>query len=333
MRDAEESLRLAREIGDQKLQAQTLIHLGRTLQWRADFDRSLTHLQEGVELVQRMHMGFMFGQAAFFMGHSYLAKGEYEEALRWYRQFSEYASAAGDKFHIARAPNCIGGVYLELFDLGEAIQVNLEAEEVARKTWPWPEPRGHCLVKAGLAYLLQDERDLAEECFRRAWALLEADTWMRWRWHIPLLRARGEFALAEGRHDEAWTYATQSLEMATQTNSRKHIARAQWLQGEVLAAGGRLEEAVQALEASVRLAESLQIPREVWMGKSALGKVLTRMGKDKEAEAQFAQAVKVIETIAEKLRTPRLHQSFLGAEPVLEVYRVLGRRPPLITAN
>jgi class 3 adenylate cyclase/tetratricopeptide (TPR) repeat protein len=333
MRDAEESLRLAREIEDPKLQAQTLIQLGRTLQWRADFDRSLAHLHEGAELAQRMHTGFMFGQAAFFTGHAYLAKGEYEEALRWYQQLSEYASAAGDKFHIARAPNCIGGVHLELFDLDEAVRVNLEAEEVARKTWPWPEPRGHCLVKAGLAHLLQDERDLAEECFRRAWTLLDADIWMRWRWHIPLLRARGELALVQGRLDEAWTYATQSLELATQTNSRKHIARAQQLQGKVLAASGRFEEGAQHLDESVQLAEHIHVPQELWMGKVALGKVLAQVGKDKEAEAQFTQAVKVIEAIAEKLRTPRLHRSFLGAEPVLEVYRALGRRPPLITGD
>lgn len=69
------------------------------------------------------------------------------------------------------------------------------------------------------------------------------------------------------------------------------------------------------------------------MGKVALGKVLAQVGKDKEAEAQFTQAVKVIEAIAEKLRTPHLHRSFLGAEPVLEVYRALGRRPPLITGD
>jgi len=183
-------------------------------------------------------------------------------------------------------------------------------------------------VKTGLAHLLQDERDLAEECFRRAWALLEADTWMRWRWHIPLLRARGESALVQGRLDEAWTYAVQSLEMATQTDSRKHTARAQWLQGEILAASGRLEEATRMLEASVKLAESLQTPREVWIGKAALGKVLTRMGRDKEAEAQLIQAARTIEVIAEKLKTPGLHRSFLSAEPVLAVYRTLERRPP-----
>jgi hypothetical protein len=45
--DAEEALRLAREIGDPKLLAETLLPLGRLLQWRAEFDRSLVYLHEG----------------------------------------------------------------------------------------------------------------------------------------------------------------------------------------------------------------------------------------------------------------------------------------------
>ena len=141
----------------------------------------------------------------------------------------------------------------------------------------------------------------------------------------------GELALAEDRHDEAWTYATQSLELATQTGSRKHVARAQWLQGEVLAASGRLDAEAPALGASIRLAESLRTPREVWMGQAALGKVLTRLGRDQEAEARFIAAARTLEAIADKLRTPSLRRSFLGAEPVLAVYRTLGRRPPPAT--
>jgi len=45
-------------------------------------------------------------------------------------------------------------------------------------------------------------------------------------------------------------------------------------------------------------------------GKAALGKVLARMGKDKEAEAQFTQAVRVIEAIAEKLKTSAYAEVF-----------------------
>jgi hypothetical protein len=116
--------------------------------------------------------------------------------------------------------------------------------------------------------------------------------------------------------------------MATQTGSRKHVARAQWLQGEILAAGGRLDEAARTLEASVELAESLATPREIWMGRAALAKVVGHLGREREAEAQLAAAAEKIEAIASGLTTPRLRQSFLTAEPVTEVFRTLGRRPP-----
>jgi class 3 adenylate cyclase/tetratricopeptide (TPR) repeat protein len=329
--DAEEALRLAREIGAPKLLMEVLLSLGVFLQWRAVFDRSLVYLHEGADLARQTHAGYLFGQAAFFIGHAYTARGAYEEALRWYQQLSDYASKAGDKQRIAQVPNLIGGVHLELFDLDEALRLNLEGDEVARQFHPWPEPRGHCLVKAGLAHVYRGEHGPAEACFRRAEALLEADTWLRWRWHMALLHAFGQLALAEGRHDEAWTYASQSLELATQTGSRKHIARAQRLQGEVLVASGRLEEAVQTLATSVHLAEHIQTPREVWLGQVALGKVLAQLGRDKEAEAQLTQATQTIEAIAANLYTPRLRHSFLNAVPVLKVYEALGHRPPSAT--
>ena len=331
MPDAEEALRLARAVGEPKLLAQALSNLGATLQWRAEFDCGLAYLHEGAELAQRTHSGFDFGRAAFHIGIANTARGEYEEALRWYRRISDNASAAGDKFFLARVPNCIGGVHLELFDFDEAIRLNLEGAEVAQQLWPWPEPRSHALLKVGLAHLERGAHGFAEEFFRRAWALLEEDTWLRWRWHIPLLRARGKLAMAEGRLDEAWSFAMQSLKLATQTDSRKHVARAQRLQGDILSASRRLAEAVQALATSVQLAEQLQTPREVWLGKATLGKVLARLGRDQEAEAQFTQALQTIEAIAANLRTPRLRQSFLSAAPVLEVYTTLGHRPPPAT--
>jgi tetratricopeptide (TPR) repeat protein len=161
------------------------------------------YLHEGVELAQRTHVGPLLGHAAFCIGIATAAQGAYEDALHWYQQLSDYASAARDAFWLARLPNLIGGVHLELFDSTEALRLNIEGDEIAQQYSSWPEPRGHCLVKAGLAYLQQGKHGHAEACFRRAQALLEADVWMRWRWHIALLRACGELALAQGRPDAA----------------------------------------------------------------------------------------------------------------------------------
>ena len=179
-------------------------------------------------------------------------------------------------------------------------------------------------------HLERSDYGRAEEFFQRAWALLALDDVSRYRWHIPLLYGRGALALARGHYDEAGQFASESLELARKTYSRKHEARAQRLQGEILAATGRLKEAAPLLEASVGLAQELKTPREVWMGALALGNALLRLGKDTEAEVALNTAAATIEWIAAALKTDVLIRSFLAAPSVLEAFKVLGRRPPII---
>ena len=329
----EEAIRLSEAVANPLLRARVLVFTGRIVQWQGEFDRAIAVLREGIELARREHSGFLFGLGLFTLGHAHLARGDYEEARRCYHELRSYAEGAGDKLYIVRVPNCIGGVHLELYDLDEAIRLNEEGDDVTKRLWRWPEPRGHSLVKLGLAHLYRGDHGHAQEAFGRAWELLEDDPWARWRWHIPLLAARGELAFAEHRLDEAWTFAGQSLELATQSDARKHVVRAQRLQGQVLQARGSLEEAAGVLKASVQLAETIKTPRDAWLGRAALGQVFHEMGQDKAAEAELGAAARTIETITEGLTTPSLRGSFLSAEPVAEVYRMLGRRPPHIAMD
>jgi class 3 adenylate cyclase/tetratricopeptide (TPR) repeat protein len=326
--DVEAGLATYREVRPPRRLAQTLVWLGSILQVRGELDRGLELLREGVELAQREGAGFIFGIGMFFAAHALVSKGEYEEALGWYRKLNDYAQSAGDRVFLSRVPNCVGGVHLELFDLDEARHLCLEGEEVSRRLWPWPEPRGHSLLKVALVHLQKGEHGPAEDFFRRASALLEEDVWLRWRWHIPLLHGQGQLALAEGRLDDAWERAARSLEMATETSSRKHVARALRLRGEILAARGWLEDAAREVRASAALAVELGTPRELWQAEASLGTLLARLGRDGDAEASFARAAEVVDGIAAKLTTPGLRRTFLGAAPVLEVYRALNRRPP-----
>ena len=65
----------------------------------------------------------------------------------------------------------------------------------------------------------------AEEFFLRAWELLEGDNFTRWRWHIPLLHARGALALARGQHDGAWQFATESHDLALRQDSTRRSTK------------------------------------------------------------------------------------------------------------
>jgi tetratricopeptide (TPR) repeat protein len=279
-------------------------------------------------------MGFTIGQTLFCLGHRSLSRGEYDDARNLYQQLSEYAETAGEAFWLSRAPNCRGAVPLELYDFDRALELQLEGYEAACKYSPlWPEPQGHSLLKAGLVHLERTDYDRAQDFFLRAWALLDGDDFVRWRWHIPLLHARGTLALARGLYDEAWKFATESLELARKTCARKHEVRALRLQGEILAANGRINEGLPLIQASVGLAEELQTRRDVWAGTLALGKTLIRLGKDDEAEVSFKTAAAAIEWIAAGLKTDSLIRSFLSAPPVLEVFQALGRRLPIVAAK
>ncbi len=326
--DAEVGLQLVRSVGDARLHCAAIGRVGILLQWRGHFGEALSHFRESARLAEAQRNADAFARAAFYTIAACTARGEYEEALGWYHRLHDYAFSAEDKYWMARTPNMAGGIHLELFDLDAAIRLNLEGEEVARKVYRWPEPRGHCLLKVGLGYFFQGELGRAGELFQRARSFLDQDRWLRWRWEIPLLHAEGELALAEGRSDAAWRQVTESLALATRTGSRKHVARAHRAQGEVLAATGRFDEAVRAYEDSVTLAEELGTPREAWMGRAALGRLLHRMGRDTAAEAALVGDVRTIESIAASLTTPHLRQSLLAAAPVLEVYRTLGRHLP-----
>jgi len=328
MPSAEEAAQLSAEVGDRRLLAVTDAFLGGTLVWHGEFDRGLRYLEEAATLSAATHQGFFYGNACFMAGHSCLGKGEYDKALEWYRKLDEYAIASGDTFWLARVHNPVGGVHAELFDLETAFERNREGAEVARRIWPWPEPQAHAYLKMGHVCLLRGDHGAARIEFRRAWEMFDEDVWFRWRWHIPLARGEGELALREGRLDDAWKRAVESLDLATRTDSRKHVARALCLQGEILATTGRIDEALSHLEDATRLAERIGARPDLWRCLAALGRVRVARGYDAGAEEAYGRASQVIESIASGLGRPSLRGSFLAAEPVRQVYRALGSNVP-----
>ena len=326
---ADEAVRLAERVPERQLLAQAKCVLGSALQWRGDFEESSHNLRRSLEIARELHMGYFIGQNLFFLGHSSLSRGEYQDAIGWYEELSKYAEAAGDAFWLSRVPNCRGAIPIELYDLDSALDLQLQGEEAARRYSAWPEPLGHSLLKAGLVHLERTDYGRAEEFFGRAWELLNIDDFVRWRWHIPLLHARGALALACNNHEEAWNFAVESLELARKTCASKHEVRAQRLQGEILAARGRLNEALPLIQRSVDLARKLQTRRDIWLGNLVLAKIFIRLGKDDAAEASFSNAADTIESILTTLTTDSLIRSFVAAPQILEVFQAVGRHPKI----
>jgi len=314
-------------VDDAHLRSRALIVLGSILQWRTDLDSSLPYLHEGAHLSERLADESLRAHALCHLGNAYRAKGRYEQALRWFAELCRYADRTHDAAWMVRAPHGVAAVHLELYDLDTAIGVAQEGEELARRLSRWPEPRAHCLLAIAMAYLAGDAHDAADQHLCRAEALLDHDSWGRWRWHVPLLRLRAELALAVDQRDAAWRYASESLEMAAQADAREHVAHAKLVLGEIAAAQDRLPEALQLLRAAASLAEHIHAVRQLWLASRALGLVAARLGQDRDAEAHLTQAAQIIEAIATDVANPALRASFTRARPIAEVYRHLGHRP------
>lgn len=326
-RAAKAALELADQLTDSVLRARALITLGGVLEWRTDLDSCQRYLQEGTTLAERAQCGRILGDALFHLGHAYLSRGRYEQALRWYDELRGFAERTNDELWIARTPSAVAGVYSELFDADRAVQICMEADELAQRAPSWPALRAHAVVELGIAHLQRREYDAADAALRRAWDLLEGDGWMRWSWHIPLLRARAELAYATNHLDEALSFATQARQLATQTDSRKQLTHVQVVLGQIAAAQDQLPEAAQLLRSTLTMAEHLHATRELWLAASGLAGVLSRLGHEREAETYLTQAAQTIEAIAGELGDARLRAAFTSAEPVADVYRRLGRRP------
>lgn len=326
-RAAKEALELTDQLTDSPLRAAALIVLGSVLEWRADFEGCQRYLQEGASLSERTQSGRALGAALFHLGHSYMARGRYQQALRWYGGVHEYALEANDRYWIARHPSILAGVHLELFDPESAVELCREGGDVAKRFSAGPSPGGHSFVQLGLAHLQRGERGAAEESMRRAWDLLDGDGWQRWCWHIPLLRGRAEIALAAGNLDDAHSYATQARQLATQADARQEVAHVQLVLGEIAVAQERLPEAVQLLRGASTLAEHINAAHVLWRCGGTLGGILANMGEDRAAETYLTQAAQTIEAIATELTDDALRTSFMRADAVGEVYHRLGHRP------
>ena len=290
--------------------------LGSVLEWRADFEGCQRYLQEGASLSERTQSGRALGAALFHLGHSYMARGRYQQALRWYGGVHEYAREANDRYWIARHPSILAGLHLELFDAESAVELCREGGEIAKRVSAGPSPGGHSFVQLGLAHLQRGERGAAEESLRRAWDLLDGDGWQRWCWHIPLLRGRAEIALAAGNLDDALSYATQARQLATQADARHEVAHVGLLLGEIAVAQERLPEAVQLLRGASTLAEHINAAYVLWRCGGTLGGILANMGEDRAAETYLTQAAQTIEAIATELTDDALRTSFMRADAV-----------------
>ncbi len=97
---------------------------------------------------------------------------------------------------------------------------------------------------------------------------------------------------------------------------RARATQAQW--------DGETRQALASLQEAANLANEIGLPGELWQVQAALGELYASCGEREQAEQAFAQALAMVQALAEKIGDEALRTNFL-AKPA--VRRVLERAP------
>jgi hypothetical protein len=237
------------------------------------------------------------------------SSGQYQQAERAHVE----ARRIAEKYEIpnlrARAVAISAGYHLDLYDYAVHEAIAEEARELARAA-----KFGGAICSAGIDLLLNFARrgEIA-----RADALVEevshavqtAAGWHGWVWRIRLAQARAEIAWAHGQWAEAERWANEAIAQSQPNRRPKYKALGLWTRARALEKTGRRNEAFEDLTAALKLARHLEDP--------ALELRLLATWLEVEGSDQLlAEARAAAKRIRVELTEPRLCSCFENAAPV-----------------
>ncbi len=137
-----------------------------------------------------------------------------------------------------------------------------------------------------------------------------------------VMLAQAELPLRYGRPAEALANARRVLTEAPRF--RVFAADAARIEGEALAALGRLGEAEATLRQAKAAAVEISTDPPRWRACLALGDLFRRTGRSDEADAEFAEALALMEAMASTLSDVELRRAFESSEPMRRARQISG---------
>jgi hypothetical protein len=132
---------------------------------------------------------------------------------------------------------------------------------------------------------------------------------MRWRYSLHVLDVAARLALAERRPEETLALADEQLAGARRHRVPKVEARALALRGEALLAVERRDDAEAAFADAVRVAEAIEHPRVVWLALAGLAEVARRAGRATDGARYVTRHRELVFAAAASLPTTELRHA------------------------
>jgi tetratricopeptide (TPR) repeat protein len=294
-----------------------LVWLGAHANWRGEFREALEHVREAERLARESHEGFFELVADCFRCNAHAALGEWDLAFPALDGVMQKGRERENKYAVARGTNTLGWFHTELGDLRRAMEINREGIERGR-AGKISNAEINATLNLADDHLRLGEagaarRILAETAERLERGFFDSHLW-RWNIRVPLGLAR--LARLEGDPERAAAHVEGALGLALRTESRKYVAEARRLRGEVWLAAGKPEDGLAELQAALAVAEAIAYPRLIWEVAGTLGRWLAQAGREADARAAYRTALRALSGTLPRIPEPRLRETLLASEPV-----------------
>ena len=143
------------------------------------------------------------------------------------------------------------------------------------------------------------------------------DPWMRWRYALHVLNARGRIELTRAAPERALACADNELAGARKHRAPKIEVRALTLRGTALLAIDQRAEADAAFRTGLAIAEQLGYRRGVWQLHSLLAQTARRNGETGAAAMHVGQAQTIAESVARSLTNADLRRCLVQSVNVV----------------
>ena len=291
-----QSLEITRKHRIEKLTARNLLWIG-GIQWdQGRGDEAFKSMRECVEIAQSTGMTGVAGNGLHLLSAISRSKGRYREAIGYAEQALQVGKDSGNNFLIMISLYDMGFIHRFQGDIEKARDHFTRSLDLAKelKNRKWMAFNFGAL---GDVCARQKDYRCAVEHYRQATELFES---LNNKKGLALTYNRtGKNYLYMKDENTALTYFEKSHHLAKEMGMKPLVAFTSLNMGKALSRMGRVEDALAKTDEAISLYKEVDIPdplRESYFMKGAL---LEKKGDISGAEKNYAESVKILETLRE----------------------------------
>jgi CHAT domain-containing protein/tetratricopeptide (TPR) repeat protein len=308
-------------LGDHKLLAYTDNGLANVLSMQHDFRRAVELYQQALARAEATGLEVTRAEIECNLGSLELFQGRFDRALDYLEQSRRRYAALDMPHESAIAEQELADAYLELNLAPEASAIYTRVVTTFAKLGMRAE-QARALLHDGRACLALGRFDLARLRLAEAYQLYSAEGNDAGAALVTL--AKAQLAYAQGGYAAVRDHAAQATGPLAAAGLRGRLLVARWLGGEANRLLGERDLARSLLQAALADADQHHVPQVAQLCHTSLGLLAADTGDRAGAEAQYLQAVDLIETMRARLPADEFRTAFAADKltPYTELVRL-----------